>query len=106
MAEGATYAVVLFARSNLMGYTAPQMTRSAARRTNRNSYRLLLALDIEECAAWQMRNGAFDLDSARRFARDQEPALASWVRNEVNWPLVAERMNRDGMRSVYERSVR
>lgn len=82
------------------------MTRSAARRANRHAYLLLLSIDIEECDYWQMSNGAFDADSARRFAGVQVPTLAWWLGSGVNWPLVAERMNRDGMRSVQEWRIR
>lgn len=82
------------------------MTRSAARRANRNAYRVCLSLDIEELDDRLYRNGSFDPDMARQFAGRESPAVYHEVHADINWPLVAERINRDGTRSVQERIAR
>lgn len=66
------------------------MTTSSANRRNNNA-RIIVATIPADSVLRELRRAAFTEEGARRFA---VPRVRPELTSEVNWPLVAELLNR------------
>ena len=77
------------------------MTRSAAKRQNRNARMIVALAKVADVALLYGRDGAFTADTARRLVGVWNFYLFCDVPLEVNWPLCAELLNRKAQRHWY-----
>lgn len=76
------------------------MTRSVARRQNRNARYVAATIHIDTLYTARSRTGPFTEVSARQLAYANGHKLDTERLAEVNWPLAAERMN-ERSRPIY-----
>lgn len=77
------------------------MTRSAAKRRNRNALMIVAAAKLTGVSLLFGRDGVFTADSARRMANVWSFSLFCDMPIEVNWPLCADLLNRKAQEGSY-----
>lgn len=70
------------------------MTRSSAKRQNRNARLIVAAAKSPDLSKWIRMHGAFDAEGARRFVPHSDVYLFTDMPSEINWSYCASLMNR------------